>query len=549
MVQPESDHRGPEQPGRPLNPQPPTAPQTVELDRQAAELAALRRVLSASRGTFSLSVAICNSPALRDYLIGRLSADSPGIQVLTLPAGVEDVFDHARANSPPAERTALFLVNLEASLRSDQTEHAVLRALNASREPWRTSVACPVVFWLPEFAATLLSVHARDFWAWCSHRLEFVSEDTALAGGSMEQSSAALDAVGNLDVDRKHFRVAELQRRLKEAGNPPPPEMAEHVATWLNELGFLHFRLGDWAQAEVMLQKALAIREKLGRLAGVANAYGNLAQIHQTRGDLDEAERMYRKALEIDENLGRLNGMAIWYGNLGVLHKTRGDLDEAVRMHRKALEIDEKLGSLEGIAAHYGNLGLIHRTRGDLDEAERMHRKALEMNEKLGRLVGMASAYAALALVHQARGDLDDSERMHHNALEIEEKLGRLEGMARQYCNLGTIHQTRGDLGEAERMLRKALEIHEQLGHREGMASDYANLASVQAHRGDIAGARELGTKARNLYARIGMPQMVTKLQGWLDGLPPSEGGEAKKKRGQVDLTRQEKGSQEKRSG
>ena len=523
MVQPESDHRGPEQPGRPLNPQPPTAPQTVELDRQAAELAALRRVLSASRGTFSLSVAICNSPALRDYLIGRLSADSPGIQVLTLPAGVEDVFDHARANSPPAERTALFLVNLEASLRSDQTEHAVLRALNASREPWRTSVACPVVFWLPEFAATLLSVHARDFWAWCSHRLEFVSEDTALAGGSMEQSSAALDAVGNLDVDRKHFRVAELQRRLKEAGNPPPPEMAEHVATWLNELGFLHFRLGDWAQAEVMLQKALAIREKLGRLAGVANAYGNLAQIHQTRGDLDEAERMYRKALEIDENLGRLNGMAIWYGNLGVLHKTRGDLDEAVRMHRKALEIDEKLGSLEGIAAHYGNLGLIYSTRGDLDEAERMHRKALEINEKAVSLEGMANEYGNLGLILRKRGDLEKAERMHHKALEICKKLGRLDGMAAQYGNLGLIYLTRGDLDQAERMHRKALGIDEKLGRLEGMANQRSNLGTVQQQRGDIARARELWTRARDLYQQIGMPHQVQRVQGWLDDLPAED--------------------------
>ncbi|MCH8805798.1 MAG: tetratricopeptide repeat protein, partial [Planctomycetes bacterium] len=88
-------------------------------------------------------------------------------------------------------------------------------------------------------------------------------------------------------------------------------------------------------------------------------------------------------------------------------------------------------------------------------------------------------------------------------------------------------HKARGELDEAERMHRKALEINEKLGRLEGMAIQYANLGGVQEQRGDLAGARKLGTKARDLYARIGMPRMVAQMQSALDGLPPSEGGEA----------------------
>jgi len=32
--------------------------------------------------------------------------------------------------------------------------------------------------------------------------------------------------------------------------------------------------------------------------------------------------------------------------------------------------------------------------------------------------------------------------------------------------------------------------------------------------------ARKLWTKALDLFAKIGMPHMVEKVQGWLDGLP-----------------------------
>ena len=248
-------------------------------------------------------------------------------------------------------------------------------------------------------------------------------------------------------------------------------------------------------------------------------------QVKMRLGLLDAAESDLRRAHRRTHAEPRY--AAVTYGNLGLIHQSRGDLDEAERMHRKALAIEEKLGRLEGMAAEYGNLGLIHKTRGELDQAERMHRKALEIEEKLGRLEGMARQYGNLGLIYQARGDLDEAERMHHKSLDIEEKLGRLEGMASDYGNLGLIHETRGDLDESERMHRKSLEIHEKLGGLEGMAATYGNLGTVRKQRGDMDGARELWTQARDLYARIGMRQMVTKLQRWLDGLPTSEGGEA----------------------
>ncbi len=484
-----------------------------------AELAALRRVLSASRGTFSLSVAVCNSPALRDHIIARLQGEAPTIEVLALPAPIGDVYGHVSAHAHASDRAALFLVDLERSVASDDAEQAVLRGFNASRELWRSGFSCPVVLWLPEYAATLLSIHARDFWAWCSHRFEFVSE-RAIAGAAAGHSAGSLDAAANLDVDRKHFRIAELQQRLREAGDPPPPELAQHAAAWLAELGVLRQVRGDLDQAERMHRKSLEINEQLGRREGMASQYGNLGLIHQTRGDLDEAERMHRKALEIDEQLGRREGMATHYGNLGLIHQTRGELDEAERMHRKALAIDEQLGQLEGMASGYAAIALVHQARGELDEAERMHRKALEIEEQLGRQEGMARQYGNLGLIHKTRGQLDEAERMQRKALAIDERLGRLEGMATHYGNLGLIHRTRGELDEAERMHRKALAIDEQLGRLEGMATHYANLGSLQRQRGDMAGARELWTKARDLYARIGMPQMVAQVQGWIDALP-----------------------------
>ena len=90
--------------------------------------------------------------------------------------------------------------------------------------------------------------------------------------------------------------------------------------------------------------------------------------------------------------------------------------------------------------------------------------------------------------------------------------------MASDYGNLGVIFRTRGDLDEAEAMIRKALAINEKLGRREGMADNYGNLGLNYEARGDLDQAVTHWTKSHDLYAKIGIPKMVEKVKGWIDG-------------------------------
>ena len=491
-----------------------------EAERQAAELAALRRMLEVARGCFSLSVAVCNSPALRDDLIGRAREWFPDIRVISLPAGIVDVFGFVAPKGADSAPSALFLTNLEASIQSDQERHPVLRSLNASRELWPRKFPCPIVFWLPEYAAALLSTQARDFWRYRSHSFEFVSEHVRALADAVTRVSGDLTAAGNLTREEKRFRIAELEDRIADAGDPPSSALASHCSTWLTELGFLHRFIGDLDRAEQMFRKAMEIDEKLGRMEGVATQSGNLGLIYQTRGDLDRAEQMHRKALEIDEKIGWMEGMASDCGNLGIIYRQQGDLDRAEQMHRKAMEINEKLGRMEGVAIASGNLGVIYQIRGDLDRAEQILRKALEIEEHLGRMAGVASDYGNLGLIYQTRGDLDRAEQMHRKALEINEKLGCLEGVAHDLGNLGVIYQTRGDLDRAEQMFRKALEINDKLGRMEGVANQSGNLGSMAADRGDLDAARELWTRALTIFREIGAAHRVEQTQRLLDGLP-----------------------------
>jgi hypothetical protein len=337
-------------------PSPPSDPRTSQQAHEVlspddassltTELSALRRVLSASRGAFSLSIATCNSPAYRDRLIEQFHVEDPAILRVPLPADATNILDAVRAavDGAGTAPSAVMIVDVEKALPSTAPVQPLLLTLNASRERWRDLFACPVVFWLPEYAVTLLAGTARDFWAWRSHLFDFEPPEAATAAGADQTLFAGAELAANLDEPAKRLRIAELELRLRELGDDPPPALRVHAAVWLNELGFLHYALGD----------------------------------------LDEAERLHRKALEIEEKLGRLEGMATQYGNLGVIYQTRGDLDEAERLHRKALEINEKLGRLEGMASQYGNLGLIYQMRGDLGGARQLWTKARDLYARIG---------------------------------------------------------------------------------------------------------------------------------------------------------------------
>jgi len=440
-----------------------------QVDYQKAELAALHRLLVVSEGTSSLSIAVCNSPALRDHIIERIKTNAKGIKVIKILKEVKDIFEFVKVKTDGEMPSSIFILDVEKAVPSDSKDHKVLRALNVTRELWKANYSCPIIFWVPEYVATLISKHSPDLWSWVSHHFEFVSEQAGAISGKSDAYAGDISLAGSLDLDEKQFRIAELEQRIKEAGEPPKEDIAQYVVVWLNELGYIYYAIGELDKAEEMVNKALEIDERLGLQKGMARQYGNLGLIYQKRGELDKAEEMHKRSLEIAEKLGRLEGMANQYCNLGLIYQDKNEFNKAEEMVNKALEIDKKLGLQEGMAQDYGNLGLICRRRGELDKAEKMLNKALEIHKKLGLQEGMSADYGNLGAIYLTRGDLDKAEEMQNNALEIDKKLGLQEGMAIDYGNLGTIYGKRGDTKKAMQLWEKAKDLYKKIGMPHGV--------------------------------------------------------------------------------
>ena len=202
------------------------------------------------------------------------------------------------------------------------------------------------------------------------------------------------------------------------------------VATDLNNLAELLQAKGEYAGAEPLYRRALAIREKaLGPdHPNVATSLNNLALLLQAKGDYGAAEPLYRRALAIREKaLGPDHpDVATSLNNLALLLQAKGDYGAAKPLYRLALAIDEKaLGpDHPDVATDLNNLALLLKTKGDQAGAEPLYRRALAINEKaLGPdHPDLATSLNNLAALLWAKGDYEGAGPLLQRALAIDEK-------------------------------------------------------------------------------------------------------------------------------
>ena len=465
------------------------AAEQPEAVRQVSELAAFRRMLLVSEGTFSLSFSVYNVRRLRDELIEQLQGEYAGIAVIHLPLNVADVLtavDHQLDSDTPQ---AIFVLDLEESLPSESESYPVLRALNASREQWER-FSCPIVFWLAEHAAALLATRAVDFWRYRSHSFEFVAPSLEIGQWQAERS-IDYEMIAGLPVEEKQFRRAELEQRIGQAGSSPSSKMLPHVLSWMFELAELHQVFGDFGDAESMQRSALRMSEQeYGADARqVATALNSLSLLLEDTNRLAEAEALARRALAIDEQVYGVEhpSIAIDLGILASMLEDTNRLAEAELLTRRALSINEQAYDAEhpSVATSLNNLAQLLQSTNRLAEAEPLMRRALFINEQAygADHPSVAINLNNLASLLQDTNRLAEAEPLMRCALSIDEQAYGAEHPAVATClnNLALLYQDTNRLAEAEPLTRRALAIDEQaygVDHT-SVAIDLNNLAQL----------------------------------------------------------------------
>jgi len=293
-------------------------------------------------------------------------------------------------------------------------------------------------------------------------------------------------------------------------------ERSDNQGVYLANQAFGPLRnLGNFAEAEPLLRRALALDEKRFGLnhPNVATCLNNLAALLHDTNRLKEAEILYRRALAIDEQSFGSNDpkIATCLNNLALLLKASGRLREAEPLYRRALAVDEQSFGPDHprVATHLNNLAQLLQATDRPDEAEAFYRRALIIDQEvLGpNHPRVASHLNNLAQLLQAIDRLEEAEPLYRHALAIDEQSFGPEHprVATHLNNLASLLKATDRLEEAEQLYRRALGIDERSfgWDHPNVGTDLNNLAALLEATNRLEESEQIMQRMLGIFLRF----------------------------------------------
>ncbi len=272
-----------------------------------------------------------------------------------------------------------------------------------------------------------------------------------------------------------HARYAQAEPLLQQAlaiREQVLEAVHPDIAATLNDLGVLYLTQGKYQQAEPLLQQAREIREQVLGLEHPATAasLNNLALLYYTQGLYQLAEPLYQQTLAIRQRVLAPEHPAIakTFNNLALLYRSTGQYVQAADIYQQALNIQEQvLGPHHpDVAQTLYNLARLYRAQGKYLEAEPVYQRALTICQEVfgpGH-PRVAQILYGLAKLYNSQGKYLQAEDLAQQALSIqEERLGSEHPEITYTLGLlAKLYKTQQKLEVAAEFNARALRIREQ---------------------------------------------------------------------------------------
>jgi tetratricopeptide (TPR) repeat protein len=368
-----------------------------------------------------------------------------------------------------------------------------------------------------------------------------------LQGRSAEIESLyerALQSDGKLDNwNQLNSQANELYRQGEIAAAIPIAQQALELAqksflvpnqdleaSSLNTLGVLYTAEGRLAEAEPLLDRALAICEELfgnslrdGKAErpheGLATCLNSLAELYKAQGRWAEAEPLYKRALAIFKELSgeRPNvSVAVTLNNLAGLYELQGRSPEAELLHERVVQDGGELDNWNQLNSQAAEL----YRQGEIIAAIPIAQQALELARKSAPIPNNPlETYSLnlLGVLYKSQGRWTEAEPLLDRALAIHDEMfgdRPNKDLANSLNSLAELYRSQGRWAEAEPLYNRALAIFEELfgdslrdGKAERPNGNFAaclnNLAELHNLQGRWSIAEEFHERALAMYEEL----------------------------------------------
>ena len=453
---------------------------------------------------FTLAVAICDSPSLRDELILRAVSDAKkfGLSVQSVDiskvykrdfvAAVRSQLDLGEGNS----RMAVLVKGIDPLVyrpdadRAEETEGRppFVARLNFDRERISHGLPYPIILWLEKEAFTLLLREAPDLTQWVSARFDFggVSSsgleffETMLWANRMKASETSHASLSNEDA---------LLRELKNIpNNGNKTRLNERIVTLL--LAAQRCLLSSQkSKAEKLVREVLQLQKLLHGKELESGGHLLLGSMQMSSGRLKQAIHELKLALRCANR-----DHDTYIASLALLQLGRAHA--RTKSYPLARGYLEKSGKAAASSGDKGTMLEALTKLGDVYSSSGASAKALDAFEQALRVAKEIGALREEAEITFDIGDLlveaEPAKAIGYFeiCLPIATRLGERDLEADCLCGIGQGHVELDEPRRAISYLAKALTIVRQLGDPFFETSVLGMIASIYLEIGDMETAR-----------------------------------------------------------
>lgn len=344
---------------------------------------------------------------------------------------------------------------------------------------------------------------------WHSQRTQAALEQSQLETEKAEQVTEFLMSMFEASDPMETLGDTVTARVLLERGIQQAEALDSQPAVqaqMLDLTGRVFMNLGEYDEAESLLEQALDVREKNFRSphSDLSESLHNLGVLFWENGQYEKAERYLREALEMKQELHEEvhESVANTMLSLAIVLKELRKFEEAEPLYHNSLEINRQVHGEkhETVANNLNSLGNFMESRGDFEEAEKHYLESLALYRELygKEHPDVASSLTNLGRLKERMGDLETSVSHHQEALQIRRSVfDRLHpDVAESMYYLGRVFKDLDKIDIAEKNLKEALEIQ-----RVVLDSLHPNTSQTLNMLGVIMGQKENYEAAEHYYS------------------------------------------------
>jgi len=241
----------------------------------------------------------------------------------------------------------------------------------------------------------------------------------------------------------------------------------------------------------------------------VATALNNLAGLYRAQGQYARAEPLYRRSLAIWEKAFGPDHSVVATGlnNLAMLHRAQGQYAEAEPLYKRSLAIREKAFGPDhpDVALSLNNLALLYHSQGKYTQAEPLYKRALAIYEKA---LGLDHPDVASSLNNLAGCTIPRRVRAGRAALQTragdpgEGPRPESSDVATSLNNLAALYDSQGQYAQAEPLYKRSLAIREKAfgpDHPDVARASTTWRRSARSKAGTLRPSRSSGARWRSV--------------------------------------------------